>query len=200
MKPNDNVADELGLMSTRRQLLGRAATGIASIALASLLNENLFAGTPDTAKSATGAGGFPNFPPKAKRVIYLFQSGAPSQFELLDHKPALEKRHGQELDAAFFKGQRQTGMTARQKKQVCKSIYKFSKHGQRARRSASCFRTLPKSPMTSASFARCKRTRSITIRRSRSFRRDFSRLVGQVWGRGSATDWEVRTPTCQPTW
>ena len=89
----------------------------AAVALASLLNPRLFA----------GLAGFPNFAPKAKRVIYLIQSGAPSQFELLDHKPALAKAHGEVLGSEFFGGQRLTGMTSGQKeKKVCKSIYNFS--------------------------------------------------------------------------
>ena len=66
------------MMQTRRQFLGRTSAGIGSVALASLLNPRLL----------PGEAGFPNFAPKAKRVIYLFQGGAPSQFELLDHKPA----------------------------------------------------------------------------------------------------------------
>ena len=109
------------MMQTRRQFLGRTSAGIGSVALASLLNPRLFA----------GLAGFPNFAPKAKRVIYLLQSGAPSQFELLDHKPALAKAHGQVLGSEFFGGQRLTGMTSGQKeKKVCKSIYNFSRHGQ----------------------------------------------------------------------
>ena len=109
------------MRQTRRQFLGRTSAGIGSVALASLLNPRLFA----------GLAGFPNFAPKAKRVIYLFQSGAPSQFELLDHKPALAKAHGQVLGSEFFGGQRLTGMTSGQKeKKVCKSIYNFSRHGQ----------------------------------------------------------------------
>ncbi|MFP6656832.1 MAG: DUF1501 domain-containing protein, partial [Pirellulales bacterium] len=121
---------EFSLSMTRRQLLARTSTGIGSVALASLLNTNLFANRAGDRQRVGGLSGFPNFAPKAKRVIYLFQSGAPSQFELLDHKPLLEKLHGQQLKPDFFNGQRQTGMTARQNKQVCKSIYSFSKNGQ----------------------------------------------------------------------
>lgn len=106
------------LMMTRRHLLGKSAAGIGSLGLASVLNESLFSNSTES------------FPGRAKRVIYLFQSGAPSQFELLDHKPELQKLHGQELGADFFEGQRQTGMTAGQKKQICRSIYSFKKHGQ----------------------------------------------------------------------
>ena len=109
-----NIHD-LNLLQTRRQFLGR--TSIGSAALASLLNDKVSA---DAAGPVIG---------QAKRVIYLFQSGAPSQFELFDHKPKLEELHGKDLGTEFFKGQRQTGMTAGQKKQVCRSIYTFKKHG-----------------------------------------------------------------------
>ena len=71
------------MMQTRRQFLGRTSSGIGSVALASLLNPRLFAGLV----------GFPNFAPKAKRVIYLFQSGGPSQLDLYDPKPILNEKH-----------------------------------------------------------------------------------------------------------
>jgi len=118
-QPEMLALQEQQLMLTRRQLLGRASAGIGSLALASVLNDRLSA--KSKLQDAVG---------KAKRVIYLFQSGAPSQFELLDHKPKLDELHGQELGADFFQGQRQTGMTAGQKKQVCRSIYQFKRHGQ----------------------------------------------------------------------
>ncbi|MFT5124535.1 MAG: hypothetical protein ACI9TH_003880 [Kiritimatiellia bacterium] len=105
------------LQLTRRQLLGRGGIGLGSIALNHLLQ-------PGSSAALT------HFAPRAKRVIYLFQSGAPSQHELFDHKPRLEKDHGKILDAAFFKGQRVTGMTAGQEKRVCRSIYSFARHGQ----------------------------------------------------------------------
>ena len=104
-------------MMTRRRLLSRAGIGVGSLGLASVMNGNVLSQTPNLQRG------------RAKRVIYLFQSGAPSQFELLDHKPKLEKLHGQELGSDFFEGQRQTGMTAGQKKQICRSIYKFNRHG-----------------------------------------------------------------------
>ena len=108
-----------GLMLTRRQLLGQTGVGLGSIALSSVLNGSL----PADSQLGSAIG-------RAKRVIYLFQSGAPSQFELFDNKPKLDDLHGKELGADFFKGQRQTGMTSRQKKQVCRSIYKFKRHGE----------------------------------------------------------------------
>ena len=71
---------------------------------------------PATATAAAGAGlsGFPNLVPRAKRVIYLFQSGAPSQMDLFDPKPALERLEGTDLPDSIRMGQRLTGMTSRQ--------------------------------------------------------------------------------------
>ena len=116
------------LALTRRQLLGRAATGLGTAALASLLNPSLFA---DEGKRIGGLPGFPNFAPKAKRVIYLFQSGAPSQIDLFDHKPALLKQRGKDLPDSVRQGQRITGMSAGQKTlPIAPSMYQFSKHGK----------------------------------------------------------------------
>ena len=120
MKCKFQHPDDLALLASRRQWLGHSAAGIGATALASVLNEDLF-----STKSAAA----PHFPPAAKRVIYLFQSGAPSQFELFDRKPALDRLHGTVLPPTFFQGQRQTGMTAGQEKRVCRSIYSFSRHG-----------------------------------------------------------------------
>ncbi len=114
---------------TRRTFLQRAAGGIGLAALGSLLNEQVFA---KPATSAIGAlPGFPNFAPKAKRIIYLFQSGAPSQMDLFDPKPALAARRGEELPASIRQGQRLTTMTSGQKAfPVAPSIFKFAQHGQ----------------------------------------------------------------------
>ena len=103
-----NPIREHQLMTTRRQLLGRAATGIGTAALGSLL--------APIAKAAPGLPGFPNFPAKAKRVIYLHQSGAPSQMDLYDYKPGLAKHFAEELPDSIRMGQRLTGMTSGQKK------------------------------------------------------------------------------------
>ncbi len=73
----------------------------------------------------------PHFAPKAKRVIFLFQSGAPSQLELFDAKPQLEKYRGQNLPESIRKGQRLTGMTAYQSSfPTAPSLYKFQQHGK----------------------------------------------------------------------
>ena len=108
------------LALTRRQLLGRGATGIGSLALASLLRPGLLAG-PAAA---------PHFAPKAKRVIYLFMHGGPSQLDLFDHKPDLRRRHGEELPASLRGTQRLTGMTSGQKAfPVTASRFRFARHG-----------------------------------------------------------------------
>ena len=110
---------------TRRHFFGRAATGIGVAALASLLNDSLSANEHETASR------LPHFKPKAKRVIYLFQSGAPSQMDLFDHKPNLEKLRGTELPNSIRQGQRLTGMTATQANfPVAPSKFRFARHGQ----------------------------------------------------------------------
>ena len=94
---------------TRRHFLGRMATGIGAAALASLLNPRLF--------GATGEAGsvLPHFAPRAKRVIWLTQAGAPSQLDLFDYKPMLRDRFKDELPDSVRDGQRLTGMTSQQK-------------------------------------------------------------------------------------
>src|SRR5712691_8809382 len=87
---------------TRRQFLGRSATGIGVAALASLLNPKLFGALP-SAKPV-----LPHFAPRAKRVIYLTQAGAPSQLDLFDYKPHLRKRFKEELPDSVRGGQRLT--------------------------------------------------------------------------------------------
>ena len=117
-----NPFRERDLMLTRRQLFGRAVGGIGTAALASLCAPRAFA--------AKGLAGFPNFKPTAKRVIYLHQSGAPSQMDLFDPKPKLAERFAEELPDSIRQGQRLTGMTSGQKKfPVAPSKYKFARYG-----------------------------------------------------------------------
>jgi len=132
-----DVDHEIRLQMTRRQLFGRTAKGIGVAALASLLSpEALF--SSDAAGAAGGFDpktggliGFPNFAPKAKRVIFLHQSGAPSQIELFDYKPKLRQFHGTELPDSIRQGQRITGMTSGQASfPVAAPIFKFQQHGQ----------------------------------------------------------------------
>jgi hypothetical protein len=123
---------ESKLLQNRRQFFGRSSTGIGVAALASLLSPELFGGDRKGAPGGlSGLAGIPHFAPKAKRVIYLLQSGAPSQVDLLDYKPSLEKLHMTQLPAKIRDGQRLTGMTAGQKSfPLVKSPWKFRRHGK----------------------------------------------------------------------
>ena len=122
------------LLLTRRHFFGLSSAGIGTAALATLINEDLVAGSSAKAgdqSSQAGLSGLPHFAPKAKRVIYLFQSGAPSQMELFDYKPRLEDLQGSELPASIRMGQRLTAMTAAQQSfPVVPSRFKFAQHGQ----------------------------------------------------------------------
>ena len=126
---------EMGLFLTRRHFFGLGSTGIGTAALATLLNRDLGAtgpgGTPASGDRTRGLPGYPHFAPTAKRVIYLFQSGAPSQMELFDYKPGLQDLRGTELPDSIRKGQRLTGMTSAQSSfPVAPTLFKFSRHGQ----------------------------------------------------------------------
>ncbi|MDQ2899462.1 MAG: DUF1501 domain-containing protein [Acidobacteriota bacterium] len=122
---------EAALSVTRRHFFASGSAGIGVAALASLLNPKLFAARVDPASKTGGLPGFPNFAPKAKRVIYLHQSGAPSQIDLFDYKPMLKKLQGTELPSTVRNGQRITGMTAGQSSfPVASSHFKFEQHGQ----------------------------------------------------------------------
>ena len=108
---------------TRRQFLGRASTGIGAAALASLLNPELSA--------AQGIAGIPHFAPKAKRVIWLTQAGAPSQLDLFDYKPNLRAMFDKDLPDSIRNGQRVTGMTSGQARfPIAPSIFTFKQYGQ----------------------------------------------------------------------
>lgn len=122
---------EHNLAVTRRQFFGRAAAGIGPLALASLLRSEGYGAGPESTAGAGGLAGLPHFAAKAKRVIYMFQSGAPSQIDLFDHKPLLRRFHGEDLPDSVRKGQRITGMTSGQDQlPVAASVFQFQKHGQ----------------------------------------------------------------------
>lgn len=113
----------------RRHFLGKMTAGIGSVALGSLLVPDLFKGSGDDSNDLPL--GIPHFAPKAKRVIYLFQNGAPSQYESFEYKPLLNKMAGEELPASIRMGQRLTGMTANQAKfPLVGSHFQFAQHGQ----------------------------------------------------------------------
>ncbi len=116
-------------IQSRRDFLTKSALGFGALGLASLMNPtNLMAGTSNPGPG--GLPGLPHFAPKAKRVIYLFQSGAPSQMDLFDPKPLLNKMYGEELPDSVRQGQRLTGMTAGQTSfPLAGSLFNFNQHG-----------------------------------------------------------------------
>src|SRR6478752_6590508 len=116
---------------SRRAFLARSTTGLGALALSSLLNPRLFAAETDAGLKTKGALRTLHFPAKAKRVIYLFQSGAPSHLDLFDSKPKLKEMTGEELPPSIRKGQRITGMTAGQAVLRCVgSPYEFKRYGK----------------------------------------------------------------------
>ena len=118
-------------MMTRRHFFGRLSLGLGTAALTSLLREHGDAAGLQGREAVAGLPGLPHFAPKAKRVIYLYQAGGPSQLELFDPKPQLEKQRGQNLPESIRMGQRLTGMTAHQSNlPTAPSIYKFAQHGE----------------------------------------------------------------------
>src|SRR3954470_9962402 len=118
---------EHGLNMNRRRFLSRMGLGIGSVALGSLLIPDLFSKSEEQIAMPV----LPHFATKAKRIIYLFQNGAPSQLDLFDYKPMLQKMHGEDLPASIRMGQRLTGMTANQKKfPLAGTAFKFSEYGQ----------------------------------------------------------------------
>lgn len=117
---------EHGLNINRRKFLSKLGIGIGSAALGSLLIPDLFGSKEDAIMA-----GLPHFAPKAKRVIYLFQNGAPSQLDLFDYKPKLNEMFGQDLPESIRNGQRLTGMTANQTKfPLAGSVFKFNQYGE----------------------------------------------------------------------
>jgi len=116
------------MMLTRRQLFGRSALGLGTAAMAGLLGEDGLLADQVAAGAPEPTGGL-HHPAKARRVIYLFMSGGPSQLDLWDYKPELKKRFNEQLPEHVRSGQRVTGMTANQKNglPLCPSKYAFTK-------------------------------------------------------------------------
>ena len=124
-----NAFFEHRLNVNRRHFLGKLSVGLGSVALGSLLIKDLFS-NPETLGQNIVTG-LPHFAPKAKRVIYLFQNGAPSQLETFDYKPTLTKMFGQDLPASVRNGQRLTGMTSNQDKfPLVGSYFPFQQYGK----------------------------------------------------------------------
>src|SRR5262245_17402055 len=140
----DPIREQIDVM-TRRHFFGRTGVSLGSAALASLLADGsgrAAAAELDRSKpgvmgpSAGGAGsgglpGLPHFPPKAKRAIYLFMNGGPSQMDLWDYKPLMDALFDKDLPDSIRMGQRLTTMTSGQARfPVAPSKYQFARHGQ----------------------------------------------------------------------
>ena len=123
-----SIEEQLKQALTRRHFFGLASTGLGTAALASLLAPAA-SGAQD-ASATGGLPGLPHFPPKAKRVVFLHQSGGPSQIDLFDYKPKLKEYMGVDLPASVRMGQRITGMTSGQATlPVAPSVFKFAQYG-----------------------------------------------------------------------
>ena len=115
----------------RRDFFGRFGLGMGGAALFGLLKRESVAAPAPVANPFNGILDAPHFAPKAKRIIYLFMSGGPSQMDLFDYKPLLNKMNGEDLPASVRMGQRLTGMTGYQARlPLAGSIFKFAQHGQ----------------------------------------------------------------------
>ena len=109
----------------RREMLQQFGMGLGSIALSQMI------ATPNVATAKENGHYKLARVPQAKRIIYLFQSGGPSQIDLFDYKPELEKLHGKQLPSDIRKGQRLTSMSGNQASlPLVKSPFKFSQHGE----------------------------------------------------------------------
>ena len=118
------------LQTTRRHFLSQAGLGLGAVALASLLPGCQRSPPQGVAATIQGMLGKTHQTPRAKRVIYLFQSGGPSQLELFDYKALLQQRWGEQLPPSVAKGQRVTEFTASQPKPMVGSYAGFQQHGQ----------------------------------------------------------------------
>jgi hypothetical protein len=129
-----NPIQENRLLMTRRYFFGLNAAGLGTAALTALLGKDLLlaqeaAGIVQPVRS--GLPGLPHFAPKAKRVIWLFQSGGPSQLDLFDYKASLQKFRGSDLPDSIRRGQRLTGQTSSQDRfPVVPSLFRFDQHGR----------------------------------------------------------------------
>ena len=128
MKYHKEIA-EVSFRQDRRNFFKKSSLGLGALALGSLINP---LSATDNSKSAQGGVlGLPHFAPRAKRVIYLFQSGGPSQIELFDYKPSLAKWHGREIPASLKSTQRNSGMVTDQSTfPLVASKFDFRQHGQ----------------------------------------------------------------------
>lgn len=126
---NTNPVDQWISLETRRQFFGKSAKGLGAVALASLM------GRPAAAQDEGGVLRGGHFPPRIKRVIWLFTAGAPSQLDMYDYKPEMADWFDKDLPESVRKGQRLTTMTASQARfPIAPTMFKFNQHGECGKR------------------------------------------------------------------
>ena len=143
LRSNNKDLQEVQRQMDRRNFLSKTSMGLGAIALGSLLNtDKAFASVKNGALDTSNPDallksfnknrlGLPHHLPKAKRIVYLFQSGGPSQFEMWDYKPKLKNMFGQDLPDSVRQGQRLTGMSAEQTSfPMAPSVFDFKQHGK----------------------------------------------------------------------
>ena len=133
MSKNNDPLTTYVTQQSRRYFLQRMTSGLGTLGLASLLDDKLFAADPNAAprNEIGGLTSLPHYPPRAKRVIYLFQSGGPAQMDLYDYKPGLREKFGQDVPRSVYPDERKTTMTSAQAKfPVAPSIFNFKQHGE----------------------------------------------------------------------
>ena len=121
MEPTDHILRD----RTRRHFFGDCGLGVGAMALGSLLAAE---GGARAAAAPVALG--PHFPPRAKRVIYLFMAGGPSQLDLFDHKPELTKRNGQPIPSSFIEGKRFAFMNSSHRVDLLGTKRAFAQHGE----------------------------------------------------------------------
>ena len=129
-----NFCSNVDYSMNRRDFLGRFGLGMGGVALMGLLHSDARGANATTAPTTNPFKGIlsaPHVAPRAKRVIYLFMAGGPSQHDLFDYKPLLNTMNGQDLPDSVRMGQRLTGMSGNQATlPMAGSIFKFNQHGK----------------------------------------------------------------------
>ena len=126
------MSTHINFEMNRRDFFGRFGLGLGGVALTGLLRQGFaLEGNPGVSNPFAGVLPGPHLAPRAKRIIYLFMSGGPSQLDLFDHKPKLNEMNGQDLPESIRMGQRLTTMTSNQARlPMAGSIFKFARHGK----------------------------------------------------------------------
>jgi hypothetical protein len=176
---------------TRRHFFGRAGLGLGTAASPRCCRPARFACRGRPGARTGGLPGLPHFAPKAKRAIYLFMAGGPSQMDMLDYKPQMDELYDKDLPESIRQGQRLTTMTSGQSRFPDRAVQVQvpAVRQQRQRGSANCCRTRPRWSTTSRSSRPCIPRPSTTIRRSPTSAPGISCRAEPAWVRGSATGW-----------